>query len=183
MAAPQLTGPRRRATLGRGRDAEPEADADMHVIERIDIEGNPPPWGVTAIGGFVQSALRRVEREGAELPDEFCVSFCPWGERNAATLAMATIADVFEPRFRLVHFTSCGRPYLVAVLTGPDAVDRQCRTLDHLPWSEHYHARWEDGALRLTLVAEREDIGVEPPESLGERSLRQLFDSGDLQRF
>jgi len=155
----------------------------MHAIERIDIEGTPPPWGVTAIGGFVRSALSRVEREGGTLPDEFCVSFCPWGERNAATLAMATIADVFEPRLRLVHFTSCGRPYLVAVLTGPDAADRQCRALDHLPWSEHYLGHWDGSVLKLTLVAEREDIGVEPPASLGERSLRQLFDSGDLDRF
>lgn len=155
----------------------------MRLIERIEIEGTPPPWGVTAIGGFVRSALGRVEREGGALPDVFCVSFCPWGERNAATLAMATIADVFEPRYRLVHFTSCGRPYLVAVLTGPDAAERQCRTLDRLPWSEHYLARREGDVLRLTLVAEREDIGVEPPASLGERSLRQLFDSGELQGF
>ena len=155
----------------------------MHAIERIDIEGTPPPWGVTAIGGFVRSVLSRVEREGGALPDEFCVSFCPWGERNAATLVMAAIADVFEPRFRLVHFTSCGRPYLVAVLTGPDAADRQCRALDHLPWSEHYLGHWDGSVLKLTLVAEREDIGAEPPASLGERSLRQLFDSGDLERF
>jgi hypothetical protein len=154
----------------------------MHDTERIDIEGTPPPWGVTGIGGFVRSAIGRVEREGGKLPDEFCVSFCPWGERNAVSHALSTIADVFEPRFRLVHFTSCGRPYLVAVMTGPDAADRQRRTLDHLPWAEHYHGRWENGGLRLTLVAEREDIGVEPPESLGERSLRQLFESGDLQR-
>ena len=75
----------------------------MHAIERIDIEGTPPPWGVTAIGGFVRSALDRVEREGGELPAEFCVSFCPWGERNAALQAIEAIADVFEPRFRLVH--------------------------------------------------------------------------------
>ena len=155
----------------------------MHAIERIDIEGTPPPWGVTAIGGFVRSALDRVEREGGELPAEFCVSFCPWGERNAAVQAIEAIADVFEPRFRLVHFTSCGRPYLVAVLTGPDAAERQGRTLDHLPWCEHYRARRDGGRLVLTLVAEREDLGVEPPASLGERSLRQLFDSGELGRF
>jgi hypothetical protein len=155
----------------------------MHHIEGIDILGTPPPWGVTAIGGFVRSAIGRVEREGGELPEEFCVSFCPWGERNAATLAIAAIADVFEPRFRLVHFTSCGRPYLVAVLTGPDAVERQHRALEHLPWSEHYRGRWDGDRLALALVAEREDTGVEPPASLGERSLRQLFESGELRRF
>jgi hypothetical protein len=155
----------------------------MQAIERIDISGTPPPWGVTAIGGFVRSALGRVEREGGALPDEFCVSFCPWGERNAASEAMATIADVFEPRLRLVHFTSCGRPYLVAVLTGPDAAERQGRTLERLPWSEHYHARRAGDRLELRLVAEREDLGVDPPATLGERTLRRLFEAGDLERF
>lgn len=155
----------------------------MGAIEGIDITGTPPPWGVTAIGGFVRSALGRVEREGGALPEEFCVSFCPWGERNAACGSMAAIADVFEPRFRLVHFTSCGRPYLVAVLTGPDAAERQGRALDHLPWSEHYHASRNGDRLALRLVAEREDLGVDPPASLGERTLRRLFEAGDLERF
>ena len=154
----------------------------MPPISRINVEGSPPPWGVTGIGGFVSSALGRVEREGGDLPDEFCVSFCPWGERNASSHALQAIADVFEPRFRLVHFTSCGRPYLVAVLTGPDAIERQRKTVDQLPWSEHYHATRKDDRLNLKLVAEVEDIGAEPPESLGERSLRQLFESGELDR-
>ena len=152
----------------------------MKPIKRVTVEGSPPPWGVTGIGGFVPSALARVEREGGALPDAFCVSFCPWGERNAAAHVLDAIADVFEPRFRLVHFTSCGRPYLVAVLTGPDAVERQGRTMQHLPWSEHYHATRSGDSLRLQLVGEVEDIGVEPPESLGERSLRELFETGQI---
>jgi hypothetical protein len=152
----------------------------MQPIKQVTVEGSPPPWGVTGIGGFVPSALARVEREGGTLPDVFCVSFCPWGERNAAAHVLDAIADVFEPRFRLVHFTSCGRPYLVAVLTGPDAVDRQRRTMEHLPWSEHYHATRGDESLLLRLVGEVEDIGVEPPESLGERSLRELFETGQI---
>ena len=71
-------------------------------------------------------------------------------------------------------------PYLVAVLTGPDAVERQRRTMEHLPWSEHYHATLAGGLLTLRLVGEVEDIGTEPPESLGERSLRQLFETGQI---
>jgi len=154
----------------------------MDMIGQVRLEGSPPPWGVAAIGGFVQSALARAARAGGALPEEFHVSFCPWGERNAALETVGAIADVFEPRLRLVHFTSCGRPYLVAVLTGPDAAERQRRAQGHLPWSEHYHARREGDQLRLTLLAEVEDIGAEPPEALGERSLRALFESGELDR-
>ena len=155
----------------------------MHAIARVDFEGTPPPWGVTAIQGFVQSALSRAEREGGALPVEFHLSFCPWGERNAAFQHLSALAGVFEPRFRLVHFTSCGRPYLIAILTGEDAVERQRKTMAYLPWSEHYHARLADDCLVLTLVGEVEDIGVEPPEALGERSLRQLFESGEILDF
>jgi hypothetical protein len=155
----------------------------MHQIDRIEFEGAPPPWGVTAIGGFVEAALTRAEREGGDLPAQFFVSFCPWGERNAAFHHLAPVAEVFEPRFRLVHFTSCGRPYLIAILTGPDAEARQSKVTAHLPWSEHYRARREGDCLTLALVDEVEDIDVESPASLGERSLRQLFDSGEIGGF
>jgi len=87
----------------------------MHSIGRIQLEGSPPPWGITTIDGYIQSALSRAERGGSALPEEFVVSFCPWGERNAAFNGLSEMADVFEPLFRLVHFTSCGRPYLVSV--------------------------------------------------------------------
>lgn len=152
----------------------------MHDINQINLQGSPPRWGVTAIEGFIQAALSRAEREGSDLPEEFYVSFCPWGERNEAFRHLSAIADIFEPRFRLVHFTSCGRPYLIAILTGPDAMVRQRKAMAHLPWSEHYHGKLEGSRLTLTLQGEVEDIGIEPPETLGERSLRSLFESGEL---
>lgn len=155
----------------------------MHSIGRIQFEGSPPPWGITTIDGYIQSALSRAERGGSALPEEFVVSFCPWGERNAAFNGLSEMADVFEPLFRLVHFTSCGRPYLIAILTGPDAMERQRKAMKILPWSEHYRGRIDGDCVTLTLLGEVEDIDVEPPESIGERSLRQLFESGEIVDF
>lgn len=155
----------------------------MHTINRIELEGTPPPWGVTSITGFINSALSRTEREGKTLPEEFFVSFCPWGERNAAYHSLSGIADIFDPLFRLVHFTSCGKPYLVAILTGADAKERQRKVMKYLPWSEHYHGRVEGDCVWLKLLGEVEDIDVEPPESVGERSLRKLFESGEIADF
>ena len=152
----------------------------MHTIKRVAFEGEPPPWGVTSIGGFVDSALARTQREGRTLPNEFFVSFCPWGERNAAFHGLSGMADVFEPQFRLVHFTSCGKPYLIAILTGPDAKARQSKAMRYLPWSEHYHCRIDGDRVRLRLMDAVEDIDVEPPASIGERSLRKLFESGKI---
>ena len=155
----------------------------MHTISRIEVEGSPPPWGITAIDGFIQSALSRAEREGSALPEEFFVSFCPWGERNAAFHSLSEMADVFEPLYRLVHFTGCGKPYLIAILTGPDAQERQRKAMKYLPWSEHYHGRIDGDCLTLNMLGEVEDIDVELPESIGERSLRQLFESGEIVDF
>ena len=152
----------------------------MHAISQIKLQGSPPPWGITAINGFIQSALSRAEREGSKLPEEFFVSFCPWGERNAAYQQLSGMADVFEPLFRLVHFTSCGRPYLVVVLTGPDAMQRQHTAMKYLPWSEHYRGRLDGDCVTLTLMGEVEDIDVDAPEAIGERSLRRLFETGEI---
>lgn len=153
----------------------------MQDIAQIRLEGSPPPWGITSVSGFVQSALSRAHREGSDLPDEFHVTFCPWGERNTAFHNLSEIADVFEPRYRLVHFTSCGRPYLIAILTGADAAQRQRKAMRHLPWSEHYRGRLEGDGVTLDFIGEVQDIDVDPPASLEERSLRRLFESGELQ--
>jgi hypothetical protein len=153
----------------------------MHAIGRIRLEGTPPPWGITSIDGFIQSALSRAQREGSDLPDEFHVTFCPWGERNTAFHNLWEIADVFEPRYRLVHFTSCGRPYLIAILTGADAAQRQRRAMQHLPWSEHYRGRRDDDSVTLYFIGEAQDVDVVPPEALEERSLRRLFQTGEIQ--
>lgn len=155
----------------------------MNPIDSIKLEGAPPPWGITAIGGFVESALSRAERGGGELPEEFYASFCHWGERNAAVQSLAEIADIFEPQYRLVHFTSCGKPFLVAILTGPDARERQQKVMQRLPWSEHYRCRKEADDLVLTFIVETQDVDAEPPDSLGERSLRKLFESGEILDF
>ena len=152
----------------------------MHAISQIRLEGAAPPWGITAINGFVESALARAEREASELPEEFFVSFCPWGERNSAFQNLGELADVFEPRYRIVHFTSCGRPFLIAILTGPDAEARQRKAMQHLPWSEHYHGRIDGNAVVLSFIDEVQEIDAEPPEALGERSLRSLLESGEI---
>jgi hypothetical protein len=152
----------------------------MTTIDTVIVEGSPPAWGVTGIKGFIESALARVERGGAVLPDTFRVSFCPWGERNAAAGQLSEIADVFEPQLRLVHFTSCGRPFLIAILSGPDADERQRRAMKHLPWSEHYRGRREASKVTLNFIGESEDVDVDPAESLATRSLRQLFETGEV---
>ena len=155
----------------------------MKSIDRIRLEGSPPPWGITAIGGFVESVLSRAERGGGELPREFHASFCHWGERNAAFHGLANIADIFEPLYRLVHFTSCGKPFLVAFFTGPDASERQQKVMQHLPWSEHYQCRKEQDHLVLTFLAESQDVDNATAGPLGERSLRSLFESGEILDF
>ena len=48
-----------------------------------------------------------------------------------------------------------------------------------LPWSEHYHGRLEGGCITLEMLGEVEDIDVELLKSIGERSQRQLFESGE----
>lgn len=152
----------------------------MNAIADIQVRGSPPPWSITRLDGFVQSALTRARREGRELPPAFSVSFCPWGERNAAVHGLSALADVFEPRYRLVHFTSCGRPFLIAILTGKDAAERQRKAMRHLPWSEHFSATRHGDRVTLTFLCEVQDLDVEPPEAIGERSLKLLFESGEL---
>lgn len=155
----------------------------MHTVDQFRLEGEPPPWSVTTINGFVLSALSRAEQSGSKLPNEFFATFCPWGERNAASHHLSEMSDVYEPLYRLVHFTSCGRPFLITILTGPDAQKRQHKAMNYLPWSEHYHCRLEGDCVALTFIGETEDLDTELPEPLGERSLRQLFESGEIHNF
>lgn len=152
----------------------------MTTIDEIRVQGSPPPWSITSLDGFVQSALSRAGRQSRELPASFRMSFCPWGERNAAVHEWSALADVFEPRYRLVHFTSCGRPFLIAILTGEDAGERQRKAMRHLPWSEHFSATLDGGLLTLTFICEVQHLDVESPESIEDRSLKQLFESGEL---
>jgi len=145
----------------------------MDQIRQVELEGTVPPWGITTISGFIQSALSRAERAGGDLPAAFHVSFCPWGERNAVSHNLGALADVFDARYRLVHFTSCGRPFLVAILIGDDAAGRQQKAMRYLPWSEHYRATRDGDCVTLHFVGEVQD--VDAPEALAQRSLQQLF--------
>ena len=55
--------------------------------------------------------------------------------------------------------------------------------MKYLPWSEHYRGRIEGDCIMLKMLGEVEDIDVELPDSIGERSLRQLFESGEIVDF
>ena len=150
--------------------------------DSIELTGTLPPWSVTSIEGFVASALERAEREGGELPEQFHLTVCPWGERNAAVRQGSGWKDVMDPRYRLVHFTGCGRPYLVAILTGEDAASRQHQAMRYLPWSEHYRASRQGELLRLQLVAGVEEPEVDVQDAFEDRgrTLVELFESGEI---
>jgi len=148
----------------------------------IELTGTPPPWSVTSVDRFVASALERAEREGGELPVRFRLTMCPWGERNAAARLGSEWHDVMDPRYRLVHFTGCGRPYLVAILTGDDAARRQRKAMRYLPWSEHYAASRDGEMLRLEFIGETEEPEVDTADAFdgSARTLIELFESGEI---
>lgn len=155
----------------------------MHQLRGYEVSGSPPPWSVTGVDKFIVSVIQRAERQGGVLPEEFFMSLCPWGERNAVGGGTVELRDVMDPRFRLVHFTGCGRPYLVVILTGDDAVKRQQIAMRHLPWSEHYQARLHEGVIQLAFVAEVEEPEIESSDTPGERTLVKLFQAGELTTF
>ncbi len=155
----------------------------MHQVASYKVNGAPPPWSVTGVDKFVVGVIERAEREGGALPDSFFLSLCPWGERNVVDSGADELRDVMDPRFRLVHFTGCGRPYLVVVLTGEDAAKRQQIAMKYLPWSEHYRVCISGSVIELEFVAEVEEPEVDSGEQVGERRLVQLFESGELAAF
>jgi len=154
----------------------------MIQTDAIELAGTPPPWSVTSVDRFVASALARAEREGGELPARFHLTMCPWGERNAAARQGGEWHDVMDPRYRLVHFTGCGRPYLVAILTGVDAAQRQQQAMRYLPWSEHYSASREGDSLQLQFVSGIEEPEIEAHDAFRGhgRTLVELFKSGEI---
>jgi hypothetical protein len=154
--------------------------AVVHTIERLEVIGSPPPWSVTGVDRFVVAVIQRAEREGGALPARFHMSMCPWGERNAVHGGAMEWHDVMDPRYRLVHFTGCGRPYLVVLLVGEGAEQRQRKAAQYLPWSEHFQVEIGDERIRLRFLSESEQPEIEPPEPLTERSLRELFRTGEL---
>ena len=155
----------------------------MHQFTGYKVSGSLPPWSVTGVDKFIVSVIERAEREGGALPEEFFLSLCPWGERNAVSGGAVELRDVMDPRFRLVHFTGCGKPYLVVVLTGDDAANRQQIAMKYLPWSEHYRACLRGGIIEMVFVAEVEQPEIDSSEELEERRLVQLFQAGELTAF
>ena len=153
----------------------------MSEINSFQITGKPPPWSVAGVKNFVTGALRRLESVGGNLPEHFRMSCCPWGERNAIGGTPAPLREVMDPRLRLVHFTGCGRPYLVAVFTGDDAAESQDKAREHLPWSEHFEVRVDGDRALLHFLDSTEDLwGDEEPDF---RQLRELFHQGELAAF
>lgn len=155
----------------------------MPALSRFEIIGTPPPWSVTLVDKFVTGALGRIVDQGGRLPTEFRISFFPWGEHNAMGGTPEAVREIMDPRLRLVHFTGCGRPYLVVVFIGDKAAGDQEIARCQLPWSEHYRA--QDGGDQLTLefIGETEELenAVEP--DVAARTLRSLFHQEGLTNF
>ena len=151
----------------------------MAALIACEVRGDPPPWSVALVDKFVGSVLGRMDREGARLPQSFRISMCPWGERNAVGGTPAAVKEHSDPRFRIVHFTGCSRPYLVAVFAGDDARARQQVAMAHLPWSEHYEAEIRDGTVILSFVDSTEEVD-EPEDEPAARTLYELARNGEL---
>lgn len=153
----------------------------MGSVTAFHVDGSPPPWTVTGVNKFITGALDRVERQGGRLPEHFRLSICPWGERNALGGTPDEVREIIDPRLRLVHFTGCGRPYLVAVFTGADAAGQQDIAIKHLPWSEHFTVDLDRGRANLRFLDCTEDLwGDDEPDP---RTLRELLHQGELERF
>jgi hypothetical protein len=153
----------------------------MANISGFQVQGDPPPWSVVDVNNFIVGALARVEDGGGALPRRFRMSCCPWGERNAVGGTPLPVQEVTDPRLRLVHFTGCGRPYLVALFIGDDAARRQDAARGHLPWSEHFDVSLDGDVAALQYLDYTEDLwGDEEPDT---RSLRELLQQGELEKF
>jgi hypothetical protein len=155
----------------------------MASIASFRVTGDLPPWTVTSVSKFVVGALARVEGATGPLPARFFLSVCPWGERNAMGGTPPQVLEVVDPRMRLVHFTGCGRPYLIVLFTGANAAERQQRAIETLPWSEHFEVANEQGAAALTLIACTEDVANGVDDWSPQRTLQGLLETGELGRF
>jgi hypothetical protein len=150
-------------------------------IERCRIEGTVPPWSVTSVHNFVVGALNRAQRDAWALPGQFRLSICPWGERNILGGTPTQVQEVINPRLRLVHFTGCGRPYLLILFVGEDAAAHQQIAMQYLPWSEHFSVTCHDNEAALDYHGSTEEIN---DASSGDvRTLRELLGQGALADF
>lgn len=154
----------------------------MGSVNSFQVEGDTPPWTVTGVDKFITGSLARVERAGGDIPETFYLSICPWGERNALGGTPEKVQDIIDPRLRLVHFTGCGRPYLVILFMGAEAAERQQVAMQHLPWSEHFLCLREGSHLSVQFQDAIEDLWGEEDDP-DPRTLRELLHLGELERF
>ncbi|MCB1875204.1 MAG: hypothetical protein KDH88_04440 [Chromatiales bacterium] len=155
----------------------------MSKPSAFEIVGTPPPWSVTLVDKFVVGALERVVDQGGELPERFRISFFPWGEHNAMGGTPEEVREVMDPRLRLVHFTGCGRPYLVVIFIGEKAENDQAVARCQLPWSEHFLGMREGGKLTLEFLGETEELETATEPEVAARTLRSLFHQDGLRHF
>jgi hypothetical protein len=161
----------------------PEEESAMTRIVTCRVRGNPPPWTVTGVNRFLVGALERIASLGTPLPERFRLSVCPWGERNQLGGTPAPVQAVTDPRLRLVHFTGCGRPYLLALFQGDDAGARQDIAMRHLPWSEHFTVTLAGDQAELTYLDCTEALWDDAADDHPPRTLQALFASGELAAF
>lgn len=155
-----------------------------NTIEECLCLGTPPPWSVVNVHGFVSTALQRLQRDGQELPECFRLSIYPWGEHNAAGGIPEAVREVTDVRSRLVHFTNCGRPYMVILFTGEQAANHQQIARSLLPWSEHLIVTRHGLELSLEYLEGVECIAdADSPYVIAQCSLQSLAAQGKLADF
>lgn len=123
--------------------------------EQFEIAELPPyvqSWSVVSLPDFVVSAMGRWQRDFGDLPSRFVLVACPQMEVNALGGLPSRVVELTNPRMRIKHFTGCHKLYLILLLSGEDAEQRREEIQKHLPWSESYHAEFNDEMLRLQFV-------------------------------
>jgi hypothetical protein len=121
----------------------------------LEISGQPAyveSWSVAAIPNFVATALERWQRNFGRLPSQFLLVVCPQVEVNAAGGLPGRVRELTDPRVRLLHFTSCHKPYLVILLLGDDAEPRRGEIQKLLAWSEGYEVEIDTERTRLLFL-------------------------------
>ncbi len=154
--------------------------------QALEVSGVPRhvgSWSVAQIPGFVPAVLGRWQREYGRLPRRFSLVMCPQAEVNARGGLPAQVTELTDPRLRCRHFTGCHRPYLVILLTGPEAEAQRARLLPLLAWCEAYRVSIGPEAIRLDFAGATEDSEAATPASAPTpRALKELLASGELIR-
>jgi hypothetical protein len=155
----------------------------ISLPEHLEVEGLPPhvaAWSVARIPGFVGAVLKRWQMNHGELPSEFHVLMCPQVELNARGGLPPGVFALTHPKLHCRHFTGCMKPYFVAIFIGEDAGERSEKVLQILSWSEGYHVRICDEAIRLSFTGANEDVETPSNPVKPHRNLQDLLASGEL---